>query len=250
MSAVDPQELVRRLAAAWDTDPIVLPAELVPAEAALAYRAQLLTLAQRGWRLGAWKVGAKTPDGPAQGAPLPPALNSPATLPNARRDRFIGLELEIAFRIGRRIEARATPYTRDEVLAGVDGVCAAIELVASRQRAEPVPSPLAQLADLQNHGALVAGDCIPYEAGFPFEAPALSWQFEGRDITPERPANPAGDPRRLLAWVVNHSLAQGLAVEPGTLITTGTYTGAYLPSGPGTALGRIAGLPPVQLSLS
>jgi 2-keto-4-pentenoate hydratase len=246
--------LARRLAAAWDEAPLTLPAALQPTEAAAAHAVQHLTLAERGWRLGAWKVGARTPDGPPQGAPLPPALKSASALPYARRDRFLGLELEIAFRIGRRFEARGgRPYTQDEVLHSVDGVCAAIELVASRLAlgAEP-PSALAQLADLQNHGALIAGDCVPYDPAIPFEAPALSWQFEGRDIAPRhpaRPANPAGDPRRLLAWVVNHSLAQGVAVEPGTLITTGTYTGAYLPTHAGTAIGRIAGLPTVQLIL-
>lgn len=251
---MDPALLARTLAAAWDAAPLTLPAALQPGDAAAAHAVQHLTLAERGWRLGAWKVGARTPDGPAQGSPLPPPLKSGAPLPYARRDRFIGLELEIAFRIGRRFEARGDkPYTRDEVLAGIDGVCAAIELVASRLAlgTEP-PSALAQLADLQNHGALIAGDCVPYDPAFPFEAPALSWQFEGRDIAPRhpaRPANPAGDPRRLLAWVVNHSLAQGVPVEPGTLITTGTYTGAVLPPSAGTALGRIAGLPAVQLTL-
>ena len=246
-------ELARGLAAAWDAAPIALPAALVPADAAAAHRVQHLTLQQRGWRLGAWKVGAKGADGPAQGAPLPPPLTSPATLPFARRDRFIGLELEIAFRIGRHLAARAEPYSDAEVLASVDGVCAAIELVASRLVAEPAPDKLAQLADLQNHGALVAGDCVPYDPAFPFATPPLSWHFDtqgdAQDIAPAAPANPAGDPRRLLAWVVNHSLAQGIAVEPGTLITTGTYTGAYRPAGPGTALGRIAGLPAVQLTL-
>lgn len=243
-------ELARGLAAAWDTAPVVLPAALVPADAAAAYRVQHLTLAQRRWRLGAWKVGAKGSDGPAQGAPLPPALASPAALPYARPDRFIGLELEIAFRIGPGgFAPRAAPYSEAEVLAGVDGVCAAIELVASRLAAEPAPDKLAQLADLQNHGALIAGACVPYDSAFPFAAPALSWRYDEQDIAPPAPANPAGDPRRLVAWVVNHSLAQGLAVEPGTLITTGTYTGAYHPSGSGTALGQLGGLPPVQLTL-
>ena len=242
--------LAQALAAAWDSAPISLEAAQQPADAAVAHAAQHLTLAARGWRLGAWKVGAKAPDGPPQGAPLPPPLPSPAALPLARRDRFLGLELELAFRIGRRFEPRATPYTMAQALAGVDGVCAAIELVASRLAPGPTPpGALAQLADLQNHGALVVGECRPYDPGFPFAAPALSWQVDGRDVTPPHPANPAGDPRRLLAWVLNHSLAQGVPVEPGLLITTGSFTGVLRPERPGTALGRIAGLPPVQLSL-
>ncbi|MCU7369645.1 2-keto-4-pentenoate hydratase [Paucibacter sp. O1-1] len=245
-------DLAALLTQAWMDGPVALPLELTPLDAASSYTVQDLTLLLRGQQAAGWKVGAKGADGPAQGAPLPQVLLSPARLQPARFGRFLGLELEIAFRIGREFPVRPQPYGLEEALAGVDGVCAAIELVASRLRPQgdnkPL-APLAQLADLQNHGALVAGACVPYDPAFPFVAPALSWQFDGRDIAPTLPANPAGDPRRLLVWVLNHCRERGQAVPPGTLITTGTYTGAYLPEGPGEALGQIAGLPPVRLVL-
>jgi 2-keto-4-pentenoate hydratase len=244
-------QLASRLALAWDDDPIALPPELVPGDADSAYAVQHLTLSLRGQEIGAWKVGAKGSEGPPQGAPLPAALSSPARLPLAGYRRLLGLELEIAFRFGRDFAPREQPYSDAEVLAGVDGVCAAIELVASRLcgDADKPAHPLAQLADLQNHGALVAGDCVPYDAGFNFENPALNWQLCGQDRTPAAPANPAGDPRRLLAWVINHGRSQGLVFKAGTLITTGTFTGCLPPPGPGEALGQIAGLPPVSLAL-
>lgn len=241
-------QLASRLALAWDDAPIVLPPELVPDDFDSAYAVQHLTLALRGQEIGAWKVGSTGSDGVPQGAPLPAALASPAQLPLAAHGRLLGLELEIAFRFGRDFTPRALPYCDEEVLAGVDGVCAAIELAASRLT--PDADKLAQLADLQNHGALVAGDCVPYDPDLPFQAPALTWRYDEQDLAPACPANPAGDPRRLLAWVVNHCSRQGLVFKAGTLITTGTYTGCQMPGGPGTALGRIASLPPVQLTLS
>jgi 2-keto-4-pentenoate hydratase len=243
-------QLASRLALAWDSvTPIALPPELVPDDVDSAYAVQHLTLSLRGQEIGAWKVGAKGSDGPPQGAPLPAALASPAQLPRATYGRLLGLELEIAFRFGRDFAPRALPYSDEEVLAGVDGVCAAIELVASRLT--PEADKLAQLADLQNHGALVIGDCVPYDPDLPLLAPVLTWRYDEQDLAPATPpANPAGDPRRLLAWVVNHGSRQGLMFKAGTLITTGSYTGCQLPSGPGTALGLIADLPPVQLTLT
>lgn len=241
--------LASALAQAWATGPITLTPDLLPGDAEAAYAVQHLSLALREQTMGGWKVGAKTADGPIQAAPLPTILSSPARLNRAGFSRGLGLELEIAFRMRVALPPCSRPYSTVEVLDNVDGVCASIEWVASRLNAEPPPTALAQLADLQNHGALIVGACVPYDAALPFAAPQLSWRFDGQDITPASVANPAGDPRRLLAWVVNHCNALGLTVPAACLITTGSYTGAYLPSGPGEAVGSIAGLPAVRVTI-
>ena len=244
-----PASLANALAQAWCTAPITLAPPLVPTDAATAYAAQHLSLALRGQTMVGWKVGAKTADEPIQAAPLPTVLSSPARLSRAGFGRGLGLELEIAFRMRAELPPRDRPYTAAEVLDNIDGVCASIEWVASRLNAEPPPAALAQLADLQNHGALIAGDCVPYDAALPFVSPQLSWRFDGQDIAPSTVANPAGDPRRLLAWVVNHCNELGLVVPAACLITTGSYTGVYLPAGPGEAVGSIAGLPAVRVTI-
>ena len=228
-----------------------LAPELRPASETDAYDAQHATLSALGAAIAGWKVGAKSADGPAQGAPLPSSgvFRQSATL---RRATFIkpGLELEIAFTLGRRFDAHSGPYDDATVIGAIESVHAAIEVVASRFRAWPDLDKLSQLADLQNHGALVVGEGVGYDAAYPFATPELRFTFDGASAFAGKPANPAGDPRRLLAWVVNHSVARGVAVEAGTVITGGTYTGLYLPSSPGVALGEIDGLPPVQLTLA
>lgn len=224
--------------------------ELVPQDQEAAFAVQHQTLAMLKQDIAGWKVGAKSVDGPIQGAPLPAdrLLASGATVVRADQ-RLLGLELEIAFKFNRVFEPFSGPYPEAAVLAAIGEMLATIELVATRYAQWPEVDKLAQLADLQNHGALICGQAVPYSSDFPFLAPAISFEFEGGKIFNGIPANPAGDPRRLLTWLVNHCVAQGLAIGGNTVITTGTYTGLWLPEAPGTVCGKISGLPEVKLVL-
>jgi len=246
------EELAGLLAAAQRT---IVPIEahgaaLTPADAAAAFDVQHRTLALLGQPIAGWKVGAKSVDGPILGAPLPAdrRLSGGAALRRAAYP-VLGLELEIAFRFGRIFEPFSGPYADDEVLEGLGSMLATIEVVSSRFATWPAVDPLAQLADMQNHGALVCGEAVPYAKGYPFLTPAVSFTFDGVDIVKGRVANPAGDPRRLLGWVVNHSVARGIAIGGDVVVTAGSYTGAHFPEGAGIAVGIIDGLPPVRLTI-
>ncbi|WP_042319841.1 2-keto-4-pentenoate hydratase [Paraburkholderia caledonica] len=227
-----------------------LPPNLTPTDAGAAYAVQHEILAIAGARIGGWKIGAKSDSGPIQGAPLPEVDRYPdgATVPRAAFAP-LGLELEIAFRFGRSFEPSTTPYSEADVHAAIGSFGATIEIVASRFDAWPDVDKLAQLADLQNHGALVVGEFMPYDESFPFVSPALRFDFNGRDVVELTPANPAGDPRRLLTWLVNHATSRGVTVTPEMVVTTGSYTGMFFPRSAGTAHGRIEGLPSVSVTL-
>lgn len=230
-----------------------LPAAAVPADADAAYDAQHALLAALGDRIGGWKVGAKSADGPIQCAPLPArgVQHGDAAAYVCGPRAPLGLELEIAFRFGRVFEPRDEPYTDDEVHREIASMAATIEVVASRFAAWPNVDKLAQLADLQNHGALAAGGFVPYRDDFPFVAPTLAFEFDGHAAFTGTPANPAGDPRRLLTWLVNHATrAHRVSITTDQVVTTGSYIGLVRPEGAGRAIGRIEGLPPVQLSLT
>ncbi|PQV45588.1 2-keto-4-pentenoate hydratase [Paraburkholderia sp. BL21I4N1] len=224
-----------------------LPAD---ADADAAYAIQHAMLDASGARLGGWKIGAKSDSGPIQGAPLP-AVDMYSDGARLARADFtpLGLELEVAFRFGRRFDASTTPYSEAEVRAGIGSIGATIEIVSSRHAAWPDVDKFAQLADLQNHGALIVGEFTPYREDFPFVAPSLRFSFDGHDVVRTTPANPAGDPRRLLTWLVNHATSRGIAVTPDMVVTAGSYTGLFFPQSAGTASGRIEGLAPVSLTL-
>jgi 2-keto-4-pentenoate hydratase len=228
-----------------------LSPELIPADMSAAYAIQHALLATHGARIGGWKIGAKSADGAIQGAPLPSTdLHADgAHLPRAHY-KPLGLELEIAFRFGRSFEPADSAWHEVEVLDAIDSMAATIEIVASRFAQWPNVDKLAQLADLQNHGALIVGEFTKYRRDFPFVAPALSFTFEGQDVVKATPANPCGDPRRLLTWLVNHCTQHHrIAVTPDMILTTGSYTGMYFPQHSGTARGQIDGLGPVSVTL-
>lgn len=224
---------------------------LVPADPAAAYAVQQEILAVRGVSAGGWKIGSKSHTGPIQGSVLPDDCLHPSASQLERSGfSLVGLELEIAFRLNRDFTPQDADYTEAEVLAGIGEMGATIEVVSSRYAQWPKVEPLAQLADLLNHGALVVGEFIPYRADFNFMTPAMTFTLDGQNIAPSVTVNPAGDPRRLLTWLVNHHTRNGQTLPKGLVITAGSYTGMHVSEGAGQVLGEIEGLPAVSVTLS
>ncbi|HZZ09254.1 MAG TPA: hydratase [Paraburkholderia sp.] len=251
-----PYDLAHRLVQARrEHRPIDMPSpDSLPPDAATAYAIQQAVISGLGDVTGAWKIGAKAPGGAASGAPIPASLvlPSPARVPHEGFFRVL-VELEIAFRFSEPIEPRGRAYARDEVLSKVGVVLPAIEIVDSRFAEWPNVAPLAQLADAQNNGALITGHAVPYAGiarGFDFVSPELELSFDGLSLLPEATGNPAGDPRELLVWFVNHCAAMGITIEPEWTLTTGSYVGAHTVDKVGIVRGHIDGLGEVEIELT
>lgn len=229
---------------------VAVPAELAIADAAQAYAVQREFLSRVSIATGGWKIGAKSAAGPIQGAPLPlDGIYRCSAALNRRHFTVLGLELEIAFVFNREFSAADVGIPDAEVMAGLHAMQASIEIVSSRLAGWPEVGKLLQLADLQNHGALIVGEAVPYDEHFPFLAPQLSLHIGDTEIFNGNGSNPAGDPRRLLPWLVRHCAAQGMPLAAGSVITTGSYTGIHFPDGAGVVSGEIRGLPPIQFNL-
>ncbi|MES2259442.1 MAG: 2-keto-4-pentenoate hydratase [Pseudomonadota bacterium] len=244
--------LAAMLANAYRNNTIVaVPAGLEPPGLAGAYQVQQRMLADCGMAAGGWKIGARSATAPIRGAPLPQTgIHRGGAEVDRNAFPVLGLELEICFWLGCDIAPRAKPYSDDEILDSLEYVGAAIEIVSSRIAGWPdSAAPLLQLADLQNHGALVTGTPHPYPPHTDWLAPQAELSLDGEILFRGAGRNPAGDPRRLLFWLVQHCSEQGLLLPRGSVITTGSYTGMQFPAGTGTVRGVIDGLPPVEFSL-
>ena len=251
-SATSPSRLAQLLVDAHrERSPLgEFDADLQPADKDAAYQIQQEILRLRGVAPGGWKIGSKSHTGPIQGSPLPQdCLFASASQFDRAAYPPPGVELEIAFRFNREFAPRDEAYSDEEVMAGIGEMAATIELVSSRFAAWPKIEPLTQLADLLNHGALIVGEFVPYEDGFDFVNPTLELTLNGASIVPSAVANPAGDPRRLLPWLVNHHTRQGLTVPKEFVITTGSYTGIFVAESAGEVSGKILGLPAISLTL-
>jgi 2-keto-4-pentenoate hydratase len=230
----------------------VIPPEVEPPDADAAYAIQREILTRRREDVGGWKVGAPSPSAAMRGTPLPAdgVMQDPAYV-KCNRYRLPGLELEIGFVFSRSFTPREEAYSDEEVLRSLSHMGATVEIVSSRIDGWPKPkvSPLTQLADLQNHGALIVGEMVPYDADFPFLGVDADFRIDERSLFSGTGRNPAGDPRRLLPWLVNHCRKQGWTLGAGDVVTTGSYTGMHFPNTSGTLSGRIGSLPPIRLML-
>lgn len=232
------------------THTIAVPLLLEPIDAEQAYATQRHVLALAKEPVGGWKVGAKSATGVIQGAPLPRrgVFPSAAVLPRNRFAAF-GVELELLFTLGRDFLPTDGVATEGEVLAAIDAMGVSVEIVSSRLAGWPDVPKLMQLADFQNHGALIVGDLVAYDPDFDFLQPTASLTFNGTEVFNSTGVNPAGDPRRLLHWVVRHSQEQGMPLRAGTVITTGSYTGMFFPEAKGVLRGQIQHLPPITCEI-
>ncbi|GGC69305.1 2-keto-4-pentenoate hydratase [Undibacterium terreum] len=248
-------DIAGALSSAYQTHSMVaIPGELLLANAEQAYAVQRDFLGRVSTGAGGWKIGAKSADGPIQGAPLPRdgIHRSGATLSKAHFP-VLGLELEIAFTFKRDFTSADAGLTDADIMGSVATMQASIEIVSSRLTGWPEVDKLLQLADLQNHGALIVGEAVAYQDNFNFQQPTAHLRMSSAgdvEIFNGNGNNPAGDPRRLLPWLVRHCAAQGLTLAAEDIVTTGSYTGIHFPTAAGTVSGEIKGLPPIQFTLA
>jgi 2-keto-4-pentenoate hydratase len=178
-----------------------------------------------GWKIAATsEAGQKhiNVDGPLAGRIFSErVIADGGTASMAGNEMRVG-EPEFAFRMGRDLPPRSTPYSVEDVLAAVDTLHPAIELPDSR------------FADFVSAGAaqLIADNACAHL--FVLGAPtATDWRSV--DLVEERPVvtlrgrrftghgrNVLGDPRVALAWLANELRALGVTLKAGEVVTTGT----------------------------
>jgi 2-keto-4-pentenoate hydratase len=197
--------------------------EALPADAAAAYAVQDATLAAIG-PAGGWKVGAAGQEAPPACAPLPRAgLHAGGCKLTGPAWRMCGIEVEVALRLGRDLGESPDTAT---LAAAIDAVMPAIEIVETRLCDWRESEPLAQLADLQSHGALVLGAPAAIDAGsLDLRRIEAYLAFDGQPVASTYGANAAGDVWRLLAWLAGHAARRGRPLRAGDVVTTGSCTG-------------------------
>ncbi len=241
MSQAQVQEASARIVAHWraGTRMAALPAEFRPATRAEGYaiQAHLEALAPVfGWKIAATSAAGQQHigvDGPLAGRILADHVYAPgAVLPWANNFMNVA-EAEFAFRMGRDLAPRATPYSVAEALDAVATLHPAIEVPDSR---------FTDFAKVRGP-SLIADNACAHDFVL---GPATTADWRGIDLAQHRVVgrvigklehdgigrNVLGDPRIALAWLVNELAAHGITLRAGQVVTTGTCI-VPLPIAPG-----------------
>ncbi len=174
-----------------------------------------------------WKVGAPGPDATPLFAPMPSiGLREDGSLFEGPRYRLRGVEAEISFLIGRDLPPRASPYTREEIVASIASCHPAIEELEAGLVAPSKVAKFTQIADLQTHGGFVHGPSVPDWQKIDFAKESVVLSANGRILAERTASNSAGtDLLRLMMYLANEGAVFTGGLRRGCWITTGSWTG-------------------------
>jgi 2-keto-4-pentenoate hydratase len=211
-----------------------LPLALRPTTPAQGHAIQAQLPIVAGQAEVGWKIAATSQAGQAHinvGGPLAGRILSRFVVDDAdvslAGNRMRVVEPEFAFRLGRDLAPRATPYAVPEVLAAVASLHPAFEIPDSRY------SEFTRVGQAQ----LIADDacCGRFFFG---AAAAAGWReldlaahrvhaavsnTQGARLTRDGEGRAAlGDPRTALTWLANELSSLGLTLQAGQFVSTGT----------------------------
>jgi 2-keto-4-pentenoate hydratase len=220
-----------------------------PQTEAGAFAVQTEVLKRLGGRIGGWKCAAP-PGKPTSAAMLDAAGIRPAPLHwPVPAGGQIGIETEIAFRLGRGFPKRATPYTLAEIQDGIAAAFPVVEMVSSRYVDTTKVTLAEAMADSISHAGLVLGAEVPGWRDMDLASLTVKQTCGGTVQVEKVGGNPSGDPFTPLVWLANYLPSVGLALEAGQVVTTGSCTGLLYVDGHQRVTGGFAGFGEVVIDL-
>jgi 2-keto-4-pentenoate hydratase len=209
----------------------------MPRELEIAYRIQDFAIAADGDRVVGWKVGkigdADAPNfavnriaGPIFARHVFDYRGAPIAMP-IFADGFGAAEGEFLLRIDGAVAPGKTSYTMAEAAALIGAVHVGIEIASSPFPGINANGPAVTVSDFGNNNGLIVGAEIRDWRGSGFESWPVAVEIDGREVgraAAETMLDGAvGAVRFLLALLAQ----RGIAVPPGTWVSTGAVTGVH-----------------------
>lgn len=160
----------------------------------------------------------------------------------------LGLEFEIAVRIGKDVEPGAKLETIEQLADHVRDVCAAVEVVDDRHADYAILDPLTLIADNSWNAGIVLGEfradwsdlenCVGrvHLDGQP------AGEGSGRDVL--------GHPLQPLLWLTQHLAAKSLVLPAGAIVTTGSMVRTVFPENPCQYRFEVEGIGSVEVNVT
>lgn len=136
----------------------------------------------------------------------------------------LGIETEIAVRLGRTLSASAAPYGREEVADVVAAVMAAIELVDDRYEDFVAVGPATVIADNAFDAGSILGPELEDWRALDLGCLQARTLRDGAIVAEGLSDSLYGHPLDALAWLANRRAALGLDLPAGTFVSLGSIT--------------------------
>lgn len=203
-----------------------------------AYKEQDRRLEARGGEIGGWKIALTTKvmqdfvgiDHPLAGAIDRAAIHDSGVRLDPAAYVHLGVESEIALRVGRDLGPDGAPYTREQVADYVVGAMAATELVDDFGCDYKTLDPLRLAAENAWNAGCVLGPEVSVGTATDWVAVVGRMRINGETVGEGRGGDVLGHPMEALAWLANHLLERGRSLRAGEVVLTGSVVPTKWPS--------------------
>jgi 2-keto-4-pentenoate hydratase len=210
------------------------PGDLRPADQHQAYAIQdalheRLTAAGRG-AIAGYKIGCTTPvmqtyldiHNPCSGGIFAPTVHAHDTSLRHAGDLRIGVECELAVRLGRDFPAASAPFTMQDIRMAVATAMAAIEIVEDRYVDYAGLSAPTLIADDFFGAGCVLGEERSDGRELDLSQVSASMLIDGREVGRGSGRDILGDPLSALLWLANDGARRGRTLETGQIVLLGS----------------------------
>ncbi len=181
-----------------------------------------LMLQTRQDGIAAWKSALPSPEKTVVAPIYASTVAQAGVIPS--RTQIVRIEPEIAFELARDLPARSEPYSHAEIDAAIGGARLALEVLGCRYASPEHASLPELLADHMFNAGLVLGPSLPSPDAAP-AAMTLTLSVDGAEVEQHAGIHPNDQPKAGLYWLANFLREQGLGLQAGQHVITGSYAG-------------------------
>jgi 2-keto-4-pentenoate hydratase len=164
---------------------------------------------------------------PVYGAVLEKRLQQTPSTVNPAEFGRLGIECEIAVRLGTNIEAGSEPLTAREVADAVDAIAPAFELVDDRNADYKFLDAGSLIADNAWNAGVVLGKMSPLTQGLGDRLGTL--HCNGALVGEAFVRDALGDPLESVRWLAQELGRRGRSLQPGQIVMTGSILPTKFP---------------------
>lgn len=202
-----------------------LAPDLRPTTTEEAIAIQRAVIASMTDTVGGWKCCLPNQDRINVGAIFSGTIHQQSPCPVKLDNGICRIEPEIAFRFKKDLAPRDTDYSNADIIAALSGAHLALEFIQNRYSGTEQISYLENLADCLFNQGMYLGPEIPLDKAIASaQIEFVLTQGTAKTFTGRHPND---GPLLPVFWLVNFLNNQGIGMQAGQLVITGSYAGVH-----------------------